>query len=158
MRAAPPTTRTGSRRWIDPLSSMFASTVCSISTVLCINPPQRRLVIGADRIICSNDKQRECTSPLCIAILQKGQRHEDQVVPALVSSSRTFVVTPRYETAPVTGTPSSPFLSFSSVSSTSVVNASPIALAALRSAVRATFVGSMIPALSMSTYSPVAAL
>src|SRR4029077_11968457 len=64
-----------------------------------------------------------------------------------------------HATAPATGTASSPFLgSFNSVSKTSVVSASPIALAAFKSAVRATFVGSIMPALNMSTYSSVAAL
>lgn len=63
-----------------------------------------------------------------------------------------------YDTAPATGVVSSPFFSFSSVTSTSVVNANPMALAALSSAVRATLVGSMMPILNRSPNSPVAAL
>jgi hypothetical protein len=64
----------------------------------------------------------------------------------------------RHATAPATGAVSSPFFSFNSVIITSVVRARPLALAAFRSAVRATLVGSMMPSLSMSPYSPVAAL
>ena len=60
--------------------------------------------------------------------------------------------------AAATGESSPSFLSFSSVMSTSVVRARPIALAAFRRAVLATLAGSMMPILNMSPNSPVAAL
>ncbi len=67
------------------------------------------------------------------------------------------IQTPDYATAPLTGV-DSPSFSFSSVSSTSVVSASAIALAAFCKAVLATLAGSMMPSLNMSPYSPLAAL
>ena len=88
---------------------------------------------------------------------QEARRHE---VPQLrVSVPPWFTRRLFYTTAPATALDSSPFFeSFSSVTSTSVVSAKPMALAAFSSAVRATLVGSMMPALNISTYSPVAAL
>jgi len=64
-----------------------------------------------------------------------------------------------YAIAPATGIgASSPFFSFNSVIITSVVRARPLTLAAFKSAVRATFVGSITPNLNISPYSAVAAL
>ena len=58
---------------------------------------------------------------------------------------RIFNCEASYEIAPDTSGFSSPFFSFSSVSSTSVVSARPIALAAFCRAVLATLAGSMMP-------------
>ncbi len=56
------------------------------------------------------------------------------------------------------GGAAAPFFSGMSVTSASVVSSRAAIEAAFRSAERVTLVGSMIPAETMSTYSPVAAL